>query len=295
MSEDIDFEAMFAPTKKKSLFNLAVLGDEIAPELDEQLDHMEQEGIRFLEVRRIRGENILDLTNTELNRVSTILKERGISVSSVASSVGKVLITEPFEPQFDRFKRALEVADWLGSSYVRVFSFYMPPEEGAAAYEKYRPEVMRRMTAMAQETTPWGMILLHENEKGLYGDTAARCADILDTVGSTNLRALFDPANFVHVRNKPFTDAYPLLSEQITYLHIKDAYFSDDTVTIAGAGEAEVEEVLRALWQNGYQGFLSLEPHLEHNIEFSNLSRPERFHEAARALKAIVARIEQGE
>jgi len=290
---ELDFEEMFAVPKKKSYFNLAVFGDEISPDLDEQLDQMAQEDIRFLELRGVWGKNVLELSNTELDRIAKTLQERGVSIASIGSPIGKIKITDPFEPEFERFKRALEVADWLGSSYIRLFSFYIPPEEGEAAFAKYRPEVIRRMTALAQEATPWGLILLHENEKGIYGDKAVRCADILNEIGSTNLRAVFDPANFVQVGDKPFTEAFPLLEQHITYMHIKDAFFADGRVTVAGAGEGEVEEVLRALWQGGYQGYLSLEPHLQIAGHSSGFTGPAGFHQAAQALKAMVARIEQ--
>ncbi len=289
--EELDFEEMFKPSKKKSFFNLAVFGDEISPDLDEQLEHMEQEGIRFLELRGAFGKNVLELSNAELDQISKKLQARGMGVSAIGSPIGKISITEEFEPHFEKFKRALEIADWLGSSYIRLFSFYMPREEGEAAYAKYRPEVIRRLNAFVNETQLWGMILLHENEKGIYGDTAERCADLLHAVGSTNLRAVFDPANFVQIGQQPFSHAFPLLDEQITYVHIKDAFFADGSVTVAGAGEGQLEEVLRALWERGYQGYLSLEPHLQSSGQYSGFSGPALFHEAATALKALVARI----
>jgi sugar phosphate isomerase/epimerase len=294
-TEELDFDEMFAPPKKKSFFNLAVFGDEIAQDLDEQLEHMAHEGIRFLDLRSVWGKNVLELTNDELDKIAKTLRDHNISVSAIGSPIGKIKITDPFEPEYERFKRALEVADWLGSSYIRLFSFYMPPEEGEAAYQKYRPEVIRRLNAMVDETSMWGMILLHENEKGIYGDTAERCADLLKEVGSTNLRAVFDPANFVQVGVKPFSEAFPVLDEQITYVHIKDAIFADGSITVAGEGEGEVEEFLRALWRRGYQGYLSLEPHLEESGKLGGFSGPERFYQASQALKKIVARIEQEE
>ena len=45
-------------------------------------------------------------------------------------------------------------------------------------------------------------------------------------------------------------------------MHIKDAKFSDGTVVPAGRGDGNVEYVLKNLFTNGYDGFLSLEPHM---------------------------------
>lgn len=291
-----DFLEEVASRRDRAIFTLSAFADEISSDLDEQLTHLEQEGISSLEFRGVNGKNVLDLSNAELKQIDQTLKQHGFTVSAIGSPIGKIPITEPFEPHIVRFERALEVADWLGSSYVRIFSFFMPPaapsEDPASLYQKYRPEVMRRMNQFADIVMPYGMILLHENEKGIFGDTPERCADILQTVGSTNLRATFDPANFVQCGVKPFSEAYPLLADQITYVHIKDAFFNDGRVVVAGEGEGEVADVLQALWQRGYQGYLSLEPHLAAAGEFSGFSGPELFHQAAQALKKLLAQIE---
>ncbi len=286
-------EELLASSRKPAEFILSAFGDEIAADLDEQLDVLEQEDIRFLELRGAWGKNVANFDNADLKRIEKSLAARGIGVSAIGSPVGKSLITEPFEPVLKQFERILEIADWMGSSYIRLFSFFMPKEEGEAAYDKYRSEVFRRLERMTEMSQPYGLILLHENEKDIYGDTAARCADLLDTVGSANLRAIFDPANFVQCGVKPFTEAYPLLERHITYLHIKDAFFEDGRVVVAGAGEGEVEEVVTALHQKGYVGYASLEPHLSASGVYGGFSGPQLFHEAVSAFKAILARIEE--
>jgi sugar phosphate isomerase/epimerase len=276
-------------------FTLSAFADEISSDLDEQLTHLTQEEINCLEFRGVWGKNVLDLTDDELKRVASTLKAGGFTVSAIGSPIGKISITDPFEPHIKRFERALEIADWLGTSYIRMFSFFMPKpvagESEVDLYEKYRPEVIARLTQLT-EMTPQNTTLLHENEKDIYGDTAKRCADILHEVGSANLHAVFDPANFVQCGVKPFSEAYPLLADQITYVHIKDAFFDDGRVVVAGEGEGEVAEVLKALWQRGYQGYLSLEPHLASAGKFSGFSGPQLFHEAAKALKNLLAQIE---
>ncbi|HAA24848.1 MAG TPA: xylose isomerase, partial [Ruminiclostridium sp.] len=42
-----------------------------------------------------------------------------------------------------------------------------------------------------------GIILAHENEKGIYGDTPERCVDIIKSMNCDYVRAVFDPANFI--------------------------------------------------------------------------------------------------
>jgi len=117
---------------------------------------------------------------------------------------------------------------------------------------------MKAMTALAEKED---MILLHENEKEIYGDTAPRCKEILDAVHSPNLRAVFDPANFVECGQETYPAAYELLKDDVVYIHIKDA-LAHGKIVPAGMGNGHVEELLRAFEQKGYRGFLSIEPHL---------------------------------
>ena len=48
----------------------------------------------------------------------------------------------------------------------------------------HRNEVMSRMSELARRASGRGITLFLENEKGIYGDTAARVADMIETVGS---------------------------------------------------------------------------------------------------------------
>ena len=99
-----------------------------------------------------------------------------------------------------------------------------------------------------------GITLCHENEKGIYGDNAERCAEIHKTL--PELRAVFDPANFVQCGQEA-KSAWDQLSPYIEYLHIKDA-LTDGSVVPAGKGIGNVPYILQK-----YHGeILTIEPHL---------------------------------
>ena len=57
-----------------------------------------------------------------------------------------------------------------------MFSFFMPEGEEP---DKFRDEVMRRTDRMVEYAAGRNVVLLHENEKGIYGDNAARCLDLM--------------------------------------------------------------------------------------------------------------------
>jgi 3-dehydroshikimate dehydratase len=272
-------------------FTLSAFGDEISPDLDEQLTVMEREGVPALEFRGAWGSNILDLSDDDVRKAKRMLDERGMGVSAVASPIGKVGITDDFGAHLERFRRALAVAELLETPRIRIFSFYYPEGENAA---NYRTAVMDRLQMMTDLAAEAGVTLLHENEKGIYGDIATRCADIHMTIPSPHLRAAFDPANFIQEHVRPMDDAWPLLADVSTHIHIKDAVMADGHVVPAGEGDGQVRELLQALVARGYRGYLTLEPHLKAGGKFGGFSGPDLFHTAVEALKGLLKDVEGG-
>ena len=135
-------------------------------------------------------------------------------------------------------------------------------------------------------------MLLHENEKDIYGDTPERVLDIIESVGSAHLRLAWDSANFIQVGVQPFRDGFAMLAPYIDYLHVKDARLVDGAVTPVGEGNGEFRETVEALVQSGFSGFASLEPHLSSAGQMGGFSGPVAFGVAARAFRKIAE--EQG-
>lgn len=211
----------------------------------------------MLELRYVNGKNCADLTPAEAAEIRQTLADNGIGLSALGSPYGKTPIDQPFAPAFDAFRRGLELCDKLDCRRIRMFSFYLP---GGDAPEKWRDEVLRRLGLMLDEAEAAGVTLTHENEKGIYGDTAVRCHDLLESAGP-RLGCVFDPANFIQCGVRPL-EAFDLLESRITYLHVKDALAADGAVVTAGSGDGQVAEILRRLKKRPGEVILTVEPHL---------------------------------
>jgi sugar phosphate isomerase/epimerase len=182
-------------------------------------------------------------------------------------------------------RRIAEVAARFGTTIVRVFSFFIPPGEPP---ERHRQQVIDRMAALASVASEHGLVLAHENEKQIYGDTPQRCADLIEAVGSPSLRATFDAANFVQCGVRPHTEGYGLLRPHLVYLQVKDALAATGEVVPAGQGDGEVRQTLTALRDSGFTGYVSLEPHLAEAGRFGGFSGPAGFRRAAQSLKTLL-------
>lgn len=266
-------------------WTLSGFGDEIDPDPAVQVAVLQALGARHIEVRSAWGTNIVDLTGDELDRLAGGFAQRGIGVSAIASPVGKVDVTLPVEHEVERLGRAIAAAQRLGTRYIRIFSFFRA--EGASV-ESIRDDVLVRMRALADAAEAADIVLLHENEKDIYGDTPERCLEIVEAVGSDHLRLAWDSANFVQVGvARPFDDGYTALRPHLEYLQVKDALSATGEVTPAGEGDGQVLETLTALRDDGYAGFASLEPHLTDVNALGGFSGPEAFGRAGRALRRL--------
>ena len=250
-----------------SEFILSGFADEINPMLDVQLKVMNELNIGHIEVRGIDGKNISKYTPDEIKEIKKKFDAANIKVSSIGSPIGKIQITDSMDDHIEEFKNIIEIAKIMETKYIRLFSFYMPKDEDP---KKYRDEVLKRMNMFVDTAKSSGLILLHENEKGIYGDVADRCLDILESIGSDSLRAVFDPANFVQCHEETYPRAFDMLKDHIEYMHIKDALKNGEVVP-AGMGEGKVKEILKSLKDRDYKGFLSLEPHLTNFVGLASL------------------------
>lgn len=248
---------------------LSGFSDEIAPELDLQLAAIREWGLSHIELRAADGVNVSDFSTEKGKEVKNKLAGAGVSVSSIGSPIGKIGVEEDFAPHLEKLKRTLEIQKELGAPYLRMFSFYIP--QGRAP-EDFREEVLDRVGRMAEEAAAWDSVLLHENEKGIYGDSAPRCKELLEAFYGPHFKAVFDFANFVQVGQQTLP-AYELLKPYVEYVHVKDAQWGTGAVVPAGQGDGHVKDILTDLIGGGWKGFLSLEPHL---TDFAGLAALEQ-------------------
>ncbi len=151
--------------------------DEINKDFDIQLSVLKELGQEYVELRSADGTGVADLSLEMASELGERMKAAGIRVSSVGSPIGKIKITDDFEPHFETYRHVVELAKLWGVRYIRMFSFYIPEGEDPA---QYKEEVFSRMKRMVDYAVEQDVVLLHENEKEIYGDIASRCLELME-------------------------------------------------------------------------------------------------------------------
>ena len=282
-------------------FIISSFADEAACDLEEQLNISSKNGIKSIEMRGVNGANLVDLDIKKVKEIKKELDAQGFRLSAVASPFGKIGINDDFTKHLEKFKHCVEIAHELEVRFIRMFSFYIPKGENPATYHY---KVIEYLGRFVDETKGSGIVCCHENEKGIYGNTPERCLEILKTFDG-KIKGIFDPANFIQEGCRPLP-AYEMLEPYIEYMHIKDARFSDGSVTPSGKGDGDIEAILRRFEKKTGDRYLTVEPHLAIFDGFKELenngvsiksegyvykSNEEAYNAAVNALKNILKNI----
>ena len=249
-------------------WKISGFADEIADDLGKQIEGLRKLGMRYVEMRGVDGNNLIFHGDDKIREIRQRLDDAGIALSACGSPIGKIGIDDPFAPHLEQLRRGIEVAHRMGTRNIRMFSFYVPAERRKEA----RSAVIDRMGEMIRCAEENDAVLLHENEKGIYGEMAAECRDLMDTFYGPHFQAIFDFANFVQA-GQDTLEAYELLKDFIVYIHVKDAVRGTGAVVPAGMGDGNVKDILDKLTRSGFDGFLSIEPHLGRFTGFELLEK----------------------
>ena len=276
---------------KMSDYKMYAFADEACGQVDGQIKAMLRNGLQGLEIRGVDGQNIADISMEKAREVRKKLDDNGLVVWSMGSPIGKIdIVNGDFTAHLEKLRHTLELAHVLGAENMRMFSFYIPGNDHAL----WRQKVIDQVGEMLRTAEGSGVFMCHENEKGIYGDLAPRCRELLDLF--PQLHNVFDPANYVQSGQDTLA-GWQLLKGRTRYLHIKDA-LEDGRVVPAGKGIGHVAEIVKDFLANGGR-HMSVEPHLsvfaglkdlerageETKMAYTYASSDEAFDAACNALK----------
>ncbi|HUJ49209.1 MAG TPA: sugar phosphate isomerase/epimerase family protein [Bryobacteraceae bacterium] len=258
------------------LFPIAAITDEFSPDLSTAVQSMREVGMTAAELRVVFGKNIIDLTDEELNRAQQIVAGKGLKIISIASPLLKCVLPDAppidsrfqqdifasrhtFEDQPRLTERAFEIARRTGARIVRVFSYWRTIEPGRC-FER----IVTALRGLAEKAVAHDLIIGLENEHACNIATGAETARLLEAIDHPRLQVVWDPCNALVSGESPFPQGYRQLPPgRIAHVHAKDCFVNNHTPTFGPLGECGIDwkGQIRALVDDGYRGFISLETH----------------------------------
>ncbi len=270
---------------------ISAFADEIDDDPKVQIDTLLANGVNHVDLRGAWGANVMKFSDAQCKEIKQMFDDRGITVACIGSPIGKVPIDSDLDAHFEEFTHACDLAEFFGCEPIRMFSYY-PPEAGGGILD-HRETVVQRLQQMIDYAQGRPILLVLENESKLYGSMPEQMKDLMDTLKNDKITMAFDPANFVHDHATPvYEKCWQPLKQYCGYFHIKDMVEGATGPCVpAGEGDGDIEKILADAVAMGYDGILTLEPHLAEAGQFKGSTGPELFGKAVTTLKGICDRI----
>jgi sugar phosphate isomerase/epimerase len=241
--------------------------DEAGKSLATQIQAHRELGWDHVELRRVTddGGGVSTCSDVQFDAVYRQVTEAGMNVSCFASAIANWARPITGDPQvdYDELERAIPRMKRCRTQFIRIMSYPNDPNHPLPE-SQWRDEAIRRVTQMARMAEDGGVVLVHENCSGWGGLSAENSNILLGEVDSPALKVVFDTGNPVTYGQDSW-DYYQKVYDSIAYIHIKDAKYNPngkEEYTYCGDGDGYVREILEDVLARGYDGGISIEPHL---------------------------------
>lgn len=249
--------------------------DEASPSLDDQIKVTRELGWTNIEARKVAlgsfpAGMIHDIPDAAFELLAEKLGKAGVKINCFGSAVanwGKK-IEDPFEITAQEIKRCIPRMQMLGAKLIRIMSYAV--REGEDQMEKERFSRLREICRMFTDA---GIIAVHENCMNYGGMGWPFTLKLLDNV--PGLKLVFDTGNPVDSADRSKPKPYPKQSswefyehvrDHVVYIHIKDGMLDPAggkmICTFPGEGQGNVRRIVKDLLSRGYDGGISIEPHM---------------------------------
>ncbi|MDV2979952.1 sugar phosphate isomerase/epimerase family protein [Pseudarthrobacter oxydans] len=240
---------------------LCGIADEGAASFNDQINMHARLGVDLIELRSFDDRRLDHYNDTHHEEWAAQLKDTGLTVPVVDSPIGSWAydIGRSQEEDLAHLTRYIRIAQIYDCQQIRVMSY---PNDGRAE-SAWRTAVIERFRLLTQLASEAGVTLLLENCDGWAGQSAANTLDLLAEVSSSALSLLFDTGNGV-TYGYDSLEFLQLVAPHVSHVHLKDSLDSGTVRFVPlGTGASRITECLVLLRDSGYNGVLSVEPHID--------------------------------
>jgi sugar phosphate isomerase/epimerase len=248
-------------------FRFCGFADEAGKKLEDQISATKELGWDGIEVRMLEGKNFCDLDDAAFYKAWDQIRAAGIRIPSFGSQIANWArpITTDFKVDREELARAIPRMNKVGARIIRCMS-YPNAKDSPWPDADWKREAVRRLKELARMAADGGVILGHENCNGYGGLGPRQFLEMVEEISSPAFKLIFDTGNQTnHLQDSAATwEYYEQTREHTVHVHVKASrkhptgkfapcWPDEDPVTL---------RVLKDLKERGYEGWISIEPHL---------------------------------
>lgn len=218
--------------------------------------------------------------NRDVEKAKSILSQAGVETACVCFGAG---FDEKLASDSELFSRelvrAVETAQILGAKIVNHYCVHVAAEEWT------NEKLHKYYGAAIQAAENYRIYLSLENEAHDITRNPSQMKKIVKAMDSEYFRTTYDAVNYYQAGYEGFPYAYELLKKELVHVHIKNGCiyapeFGHETeckgqsmtgkltgetiyYPVASDGAVNIDGLIRRLKTDGYNGFCTLEPHVD--------------------------------
>lgn len=254
---------------------LTGFADEAGQSIDIQIKATKELGWKNIEARNVNGKNLTDISDAEFDEVCEKLEAAGVKINCFGSAIcnwAKHIDKLDADTSFEEARRAIPRMKKLGTKLIRIMSYAILPDRSPE--DQMFEKRVEKVTEICKMFTDEGLLPVHENCMNYGGMGHTYTLKLIEAI--PGLKLVFDTGNPAfsddHTKPQPYPkqsawEFYSNVKDHIAYIHIKD-YRHDpnkekgECFTFAGEGEGDVKRIVKDLLDSGYNGGISMEPHI---------------------------------
>jgi sugar phosphate isomerase/epimerase len=257
---------------------LTGIADEAGASLDVQIKAHQELGwdsieSRVIEVEGVKG-NLHEVPEETFDKAVEILEASGMGVCGFGAIIANWAhtIEDDFSITEAEISRTIPRMQRLGTKLVRVMSYAIrKDDDGNDLPDQMEEERFRRMREIQKRFADAGLTVVHENCMNYGGMGISHALKLLENV--PGLKWVYDTGNpvFNEDRDNPGNRQdswafYEAVKPYIAHIHVKDGIWNpeknDADYTFPGKGQGKTEAIMKDLVESGYDGYISIEPHV---------------------------------
>jgi sugar phosphate isomerase/epimerase len=280
---------------------VSVITDEFSEEFDEVCEYLQQNEVKYIEIRNVWMANVIEMNDDFFRDSSDIIKDCGLKVSCIAGPLLKCIpptgnpnpgdkrdYTNNWKYNFEKIDRAVELAEKYDAKYIRVFGFQGKwPVKGVddwADWSIYK-EWTDAINMMKKKAAAKNKILVCENESGICS-SLEQIARLGKDHCDDQFGILFDTANAINTWGKfgiLEDECLDILGKYIKYIHAKGCKFTDKGTQTCLVNEPdcacrwpEIVAYFKNMSSSDFIGagpdplFMSIETHMDKKKKWEN-------------------------
>lgn len=248
----------------------SIITDEFTQDLDAAIALARRYGLDALELRTVEDLGPFELPELGARRMAGQIRDAGLTVSALSSPFFKCDMDDDVQVtgHLEGLAHCIRLADIFDTQFIRGFTFWRK-ENGLPL-----DGIIRRFQEPLTMLDDTGITVVLESDPSVNACNASELAAVIEAIDSPRVAALWDPGNslFAPVPERPFPEGYGIIRPYLRHVHLKDAVIGPGGQAEAcrlTTGQAGITQLLDALREDGYTGYLALEPHYRINNELS--------------------------